>query len=40
MSDAALITMILTWAYILFFVLYFFFKILRKEREKKRNTAG
>ena len=36
MSTAALITMLVTWVYILFMLVYFFSKLIRKEREKRK----
>jgi len=36
MSTSALVLMIIVWSYITFFLIYFFTKMLRKEREKKR----
>jgi hypothetical protein len=38
MRPSALVLMILVWSYIIFFLVYFFTKILRKERDKKRTT--
>ena len=36
MTTSALVLMIIVWSYITFFLVYFFTKIIRKEREKKR----
>jgi hypothetical protein len=40
MSTSALIMMIITWGYILAMVIYFFGKLVRKEREAKRRPDG
>ncbi len=39
MSTAAAIMMAVAWGYILAMVLYFFTKLLRKEREAKRGAG-
>lgn len=39
MSTGALITMLLTWGYVLFFVTYFFVKVVRKQREAEQAEA-
>ncbi|MBM2840035.1 MAG: hypothetical protein HW412_563 [Bacteroidetes bacterium] len=36
MTTLALVTMLLAWSYILFMVVYFFSKLIRKERAKRR----
>lgn len=35
MSTEAIITMTIVWSYVLFFVVYFFMKILKSDRELK-----
>jgi hypothetical protein len=40
MSTSALVLMIVVWAYIVITLVYLFFKLLRKEREKKRNVES
>jgi len=40
MSTNALIMMLVTWAYILVAVVYFFLKVLRMERRTKRQKAN
>ncbi|MBM2840030.1 MAG: hypothetical protein HW412_558 [Bacteroidetes bacterium] len=40
MSTSALVLMILVWSYIVITLVYLFSKLLRKEREKKRNAES